>query len=381
MKTAFQAFFKQRTTWIGVGAAVMFQLVFGLVWMTGYDGVSDRMNELKAAIVADPQAAPIVQTLANQLPIEIVPMEQLQAAQDALQSRDIQMILHLQMVSNADANGGAMPKIQLTTYINEANASMLKSMMTSISAKVEEGLSHAQLQQAAAASGNEALAALLQSTSVDAQTVVLNEAGGMNRQMIPLMMVLASYVGAMLMALNLEQSAQAVAPAIGRWRRFIVRVIMNLSTAIVVSAFGTSLVALLGGAISGGAWQLFAFQTVLVAVFMFTAQMFVLLFGQGGMVFNIILLSVQLVTSGAMVARPLLSNGYRVVSDWLPATYGVDGIMNILFGGTGTSADMSALLTIGLIVLIVGAAAVAIRRDHTSVEQSSRLEAAPSTMS
>lgn len=381
MKTAFQAFFKQRTTWIGVGAAVMFQLVFGLVWMTGYDGVSDRMNELKAAIVADPQAAPIVQTLANQLPIEIVSMEQLQAAQDALQARDIQMILHLQMVSNADANGGAMPKIQLTTYINEANASMLKSMMTSISAKVEEGLSHAQLQQAAAASGNEALAALLQSTSVDAQTVVLNEAGGMNRQMIPLMMVLASYVGAMLMALNLEQSAQAVAPAIGRWRRFIVRVIMNLSTAIVVSAFGTSLVALLGGAISGGAWQLFAFQTVLVAVFMFTAQMFVLLFGQGGMVFNIILLSVQLVTSGAMVARPLLSNGYRVVSDWLPATYGVDGIMNILFGGTGTSADMSALLTIGLIVLIVGAAAVAIRRDHTSVEQSSTLEAAPSTMS
>lgn len=381
MKTAFQAFFKQRTTWIGVGAAVMFQLVFGLVWMTGYDGVSDRMNELKAAVVADPQAAPIVQTLANQLPIEIVPMQQLQAAQDALQARDIQMILHLQMVMNADANGAAMPKIQLTTYINEANASMLKSMMTSISAKVEEGLSYAQLQQAAAASGNEALAALLQSTSVDAQTVVLNEAGGMNRQMIPLMMVLASFVGAMLMALNLEQSAQAVAPVIGRWRRFIVRVIMNLSTAIVVSAFGTSLVALLGGAISGGAWQLFAFQTVLVLIFMFTAQMFVLLFGQVGMVFNIILLSVQLVTSGAMVARPLLSNGYRVVSEWLPATYGVDGIMNILFGGSGTLADMNALLTIGLIVLIVGAAAVAIRRDHTSVKQSSTLEAAPSTIS
>lgn len=380
MKAAFQAFFTQRTTWVGVGAAILFQLVFGLVWMTGYDGVNDRMNELKVAVVADEQTAFIMQSLATQLPVEIVPMPQLQAAQDALQARDIQMILHLQMAIT-EVGSAPIPKVQLTTYINEANASMLRSIMTSISAKVEQGLSQAQLQQAAAATGNAALMTLQQTSSVDAKTVILNEAGGMSRQMIPLMMVLASYVGAMLMALNLDQSAQAVAGQIGRWRRFIVRVIMSIGTAVVVSTCGTSLVALLGGAVSGGAWSLFGFQALMVAVFMLTAQMFVLLFGQGGMVFNIVLLSLQLVTSGAMVARPLLSNGYQVVSEWLPATYSVDGIMNIMFGGSGTSTDISALLTIGLVALGIGAAAVGIRREAKYTEKSSSLEPAQGTIS
>ncbi|WP_156807447.1 hypothetical protein [Effusibacillus pohliae] len=31
--------------------ALMFQVVFGVVWMTGYDGVSDNVKKLKIAVV------------------------------------------------------------------------------------------------------------------------------------------------------------------------------------------------------------------------------------------------------------------------------------------------------------------------------------------
>jgi uncharacterized phage infection (PIP) family protein YhgE len=83
------------------------------------------------------------------------------------------------------------------------------------------------------------------------------------------------------------------------------------------------------------------------------------------MLFNIILLSVQLVTSGAMVPRELLSGFYRRVSDFLPATYAVEGNMNLMFGGPGLANSSWALVWIMLASIVLGVFAVAIRNAAT----------------
>ncbi|KEQ21566.1 hypothetical protein ET33_37050, partial [Paenibacillus tyrfis] len=77
-----------------------------------------------------------------------------------------------------------------------------------------------------------------------------------------------------------------------------------------------------------------------------------LLFGMSGMLMNILLLSVQLVTSGAMMPRELLSAFYLRLGESLPAFYAVEGSMDILFGGTGTGASAVSLLA--FIVLSAG---------------------------
>lgn len=46
-----RSFFKISETYIGIAAAIAFQLIFFTVWMTAYDGVTERTGNLKVAIV------------------------------------------------------------------------------------------------------------------------------------------------------------------------------------------------------------------------------------------------------------------------------------------------------------------------------------------
>lgn len=122
---------------------------------------------------------------------------------------------------------------------------------------------------------------------------------------------------------------------------------------------------MLGGHIKLGFLSLWGFQTLFVGAFLFLAQLFVLIFGTAGMVFNIILLSLQLVTSGALVPRDLLLDFFYSIGRYLPATYAVEGNMNILFGGTTLSHDLWALCWIIFMVILLGMATVAMKREKT----------------
>ncbi|MGG4043143.1 hypothetical protein [Bacillus smithii] len=50
MKTL-KGFFKHSETFIGILTAFVFLLIFFCVWMTAYDGVTDRVNQLKVGLV------------------------------------------------------------------------------------------------------------------------------------------------------------------------------------------------------------------------------------------------------------------------------------------------------------------------------------------
>lgn len=80
--------------------------------------------------------------------------------------------------------------------------------------------------------------------------------------------------------------------------------------------------------------SIYFFQAVMYLAFLSLAQVFVIAFGNLGMVFNICALSLQLVTSGVLVPKTMLSEGYKQVAAMLPATYGADGYYTIIFGGS-----------------------------------------------
>lgn len=70
------------------------------------------------------------------------------------------------------------------------------------------------------------------------------------------------------------------------------------------------------------------FRAIMTKLFRFLAisQVFVMLFGNRGMIFNVALTATQLVSSGAIVPRELLPNFYQKLGDLLPATYSVNSI-------------------------------------------------------
>ncbi|CAM5592585.1 ABC-2 type transporter transmembrane domain-containing protein OS=Lysinibacillus sphaericus OX=1421 GN=LS41612_14120 PE=4 SV=1 [Lysinibacillus sphaericus] len=112
-------------------------------------------------------------------------------------------------------------------------------------------------------------------------------------------------------------------------------------------------------------YSLFIFSKRLCfGAFLCLAQVFVILFGNLGMIFNICALSLQLVTSGVLVPNAMLSDFYHRVASLLPATYGADGYYTIIFGGNTESliSNSSALGMIIVVTLAIAIIAVALKK-------------------
>jgi len=372
MGQVLKAFFAMPTTMVGIATAALFQLIFSVVWMTGYDGVNDHANQLRVAVVNEDAGfgAAVADALAKQLPFQVEAVSDLADAQTRLNERDVQMVVHIPGDFSAAASSPDA-RATLHYYINESNPATIKNMMASAASQVtttvnamaaangvKAALVQMQLPEAQAGAMAEGL-----TTRVESNVVYSNPVASLASQMVPMMMVLASYVGSMLLAMNLEQSSMALASRYSKWRRFGARQLINAGTAVLVGLFGVALVTAFGGSPEGGFLQLWGFQTLFLFAFMSTAQIFVLLFGPSGMVFNIILLSAQLVSSGAMVPRELLSDFYRSLGDVMPATYAVEGLMDILFGGPSAAGVSLTLAVLTAVCLAVSAAAVAVRRS------------------
>lgn len=372
MLRALRAFMKNRATWTGILAAFMFQLVFGVVWMTGYDGVTDRTANLKVAVVNEDQemGSLVVDSLGRNLPFGIVTVDLPDQAMNMLNDRDVQMVLHIppDFSSQLQVPGG---QASLKYWINESNPSMIKSIMQSVASQVT-----AAVDKQAIAAGAEAILTPMNVPADRAKEIAAalservvsdirftNPVQGMANQMLPMMMVLASYVGSMIMAMNIQQSSQAIGSAFTAWQKFGARAVINVVSAIVIALFAASLILMLGGQANSGFTALWGFLSLILMSFMFFAQLFLLLFGFAGMLFNITALSAQLVSSGAMVPRELLSGFYRHLGDWLPATYAVEGSMNLLFGGSSPAGPAWLLAAFAAGSLALGAVITALRSD------------------
>ncbi|QAY66876.1 YhgE/Pip domain-containing protein [Paenibacillus protaetiae] len=373
MKQVVKAFMSKPTTMVGIITALMFQIIFSVIWMTAYDGVTDRAKQLHIAVVNEDKqfGTQIADKLVKELPFKMVGLTDLEQAKSELNNRDLQMIVYLpegftQQASAADG------KAAIQYWVNESNPAMIKSIMTGVADQITAEVN----KQAVAVGVQSALSSTIQNTDqaasagnalserVTSELHSMNVVQGMNNQMVPMMMVLASFVGAMIMGMNLEQSTMMVRAQAGRWQIFGVKAVLNIVSAVVVSLVGVSFVTILGGQIDHSQFfQMWMFQGLFLLVFMFVSQMFLSLIGMPGMLFNIMLLSAQLVSSGAIVPRELLSGFYSDLGTLLPATYAVEGIMNVLFGGSSIGGEAGALAVIMAVAVAVTVAAIALKKQ------------------
>ncbi|CAN7763872.1 ABC transporter permease [Paenibacillus sp. LjRoot153] len=385
MKKAIIMYFKKPQTTIAVVVALMAQLIFCVVWMTAYDGVLDRVNHLKIAIVNEDGefGKTIEKQLQSNFPFEIITSTK-EKAMDELMLRDVHLIVTIpEKFGQSLTSPGTQAK--LSYIMNESNPQLTKSVMQTIVTKVTNELNHnvslqgteVALQQLKLPTDQAQRTAQNLLNKVGSEVESLHPVNGMQNQMVSMMLILASYVGAMLMAMNVHQVSETIGALISKWQHFAVRSLLIVFAALLISIVGSSLIASLGGQMESGFGSFWLFHFLTLLTFMFFAQMFLMAMGMAGMFLNMAVLSLQLVTSGTIVPKQMLSGFYQWLGQFLPATYAVEGIMNLQFGGVNTDKDIWTLFVTSLICVIISLVVTILKKQEKSLKVSEASKLAP----
>lgn len=395
-----KSFFKQRETLLGISAAIAFQLIFVIVWLTGYDGVYERTDQFTIGIVNDDSVLgeKITSELKGNNLFQVTMFEELPRAKQELNERNINMLIHLpnKMAERLQANENA----HIDYYINQSVPTLTKQMMETVANKLNEQVNqqvsetiNTQLattipQMIAAKSTNEEIVEKVASqavkmmqenshiTPVKENVIKTNDKEGFVFTMVPLLIVLASYIGAMLISQHLQLSEAKLKSEYTRSSLFIGRQIINILVAISISLLTICLMYLFNIEIDYHFLVLWGFQSILMFSFLALSQVFVMLFGNLGMIFNIALTATQLVSSGAIVPRELLSSFYQGLGSILPATYGVNSYFSLIYGGGNLASDMKYLLIIiaSLLIIAVGGQTVSYLWERLQPQKSSAVK-------
>ncbi|MFF2177663.1 YhgE/Pip domain-containing protein [Lysinibacillus sp. NPDC058147] len=397
-----QALFKIRETYIGIAVTIAFQVIFFCVWMTAYDGVNDRTENLKIGLISEDteMGQQVVNEIKEKLPFTIENYTSLDKAEKALNQRDIHMFIHIPSDFTSQLQAGK--EAEIIYSINQANASIAKNMMDGVAKQLTEEINHniypllqgktidvfsqkfsqLPMEQNTAQQINEAVATTIMSVkdrAIDTTIIKTNNIEEFAANFVPLMVIISSFVGAMVMIMQHQQAAQLVQDTISKWQLFLARQLINIGVAFILPLLTIGLMHLFNISSKVNFLTIYLFQALMFWAFLCLAQAFIVIFGNLGMIFNICALSIQLVTSGVLVPQAMLSDFYNRLAVLLPATYGADGYYTIIFGGN-TDNIMSNCGSLGIIIAVtlgISAMAVALRRSNINNDSE---ESVPATI-
>ncbi|UNT54049.1 YhgE/Pip domain-containing protein [Lysinibacillus capsici] len=392
--TGLQAFLRVRETYIGIVATIAFQLIFFTIWMTAYDGVNERAEQLSIGIVVEDSVMgqQVAHNIKGSIPFAMEHYSSMKKAESALNERKINMIMQIPADFTNQIQAGK--EAEIIYAINQANASVAKNMMEGVAKQLTEEINQAlyPMQQ------NQAVAVFAQqfaqlpfeqdtaqqiTTSVkttvmnvkdhpvDGTIVKTNDVKGFAANFVPFMVIISSFVGAMVMIMQHQEAAQLVQASLSKWQLFLARQLLNVGVAFTLPFITIGLMHLFNIDSQESLLSIYLFQSVMYLAFLSLAQVFVIAFGNMGMIFNICALSLQLVTSGVLVPKTMLSEGYKQVAAMLPATYGADGYYTIIFGGSSDNLlqNSSSLAIIIFVTLAIATLIVTFKPTNDLIEK------------
>ncbi|KOP80428.1 hypothetical protein AMS59_03300 [Lysinibacillus sp. FJAT-14745] len=388
-----QALFKIRETYIGIVITIAFQVIFFFVWMTAYDGVNDRTGNLKIGLISEDteMGQQVVNEIKGKLPFTIKNYTSLDKAEQELNQRDIHMMIHIPSDFTSQLQAGK--EAEIIYSINQANASIAKNMMDGVAKQVTEEINHnlyplqqgktieafsqkfsqLPIAQNTAQLINEAVATTIMSVkdhTIGSTIIKTNNVEEFAMNFVPLMVIISSFVGAMVMIMQHQQAAQLVQDTISKWQLFLARQLINIGVSFTIPLLTIGLMHLFNISSQVNFLTVYLFQALMFWAFLCLAQAFIIIFGNLGMIFNICALSIQLVTSGALVPQAMLSDFYNKLALLLPATYGADGYYTIIFGGS-TDNIISNCGSLGIIIAVtlgISATVVALKKSKAKSE-------------
>jgi uncharacterized phage infection (PIP) family protein YhgE len=316
----------------------------------------------------------IEKEIIKNVPFEIKTYQSIGSAKKDMNHRQLDMVMQIpaHFSSQMQENG----KTEINYFINQANASLAKQIMDGAAKNITQSINqnvYAYKQQLILSNLPEQLGAtvpskelaqnlskniskILESLNIQSvQTSVkkTNNVDGFAATMIPLMIVLASFVGSMIMSLNVNIVSLKLKNKYSKWSIFTSRQVINMGASILLTIITLLFLSIFNIKMNTALFETGTFQILVYFSFLSLTQMFIVIFGPGGMLFNILCLSLQLVTSGVIVPKTMLSSFYQTVGSYLPATYAADGYYTVIFGGESLTPDMIPMLLVSVVTIFV----------------------------
>jgi uncharacterized phage infection (PIP) family protein YhgE len=203
MKSAFFALLKSPNVIIGMITALIFQIVFSVIWLTGYDNITSHTDRLKILVMNQDASVgkQIAQNLTHGLKFRVLQSEDLQDALAQLDQRKVQMVVNIPANFTASLQNPA-EKASVKYSINESNPSMVKSVMQTVADRITESVNE-QSVNSGIQTAMTGMHVPQPQASAMAQALSQRVTGEMNNVhplsnfswiMVPMMLVMASFI-------------------------------------------------------------------------------------------------------------------------------------------------------------------------------------------
>ncbi|MBP2000662.1 hypothetical protein J2Z69_001693 [Paenibacillus shirakamiensis] len=352
-------FMKMTNTKVGLVFGIGLPLLFVLVWMTGYHQATERLDQLRVAVVneAGNAAEAIQKSMISSAPFHMEVVKEAKDPKKVLVDEKYDMLIvipkaFMQEVTQKHSS-------QLSVYVDEGSSSVSRSILEQAADQMSKQIQKGIAQNSKLAAGSEPIEIKT--------TVVASEApSDFATSMVPMILGFITYIGTMTLAIQFNISTQILSKFYSLRRLFLAKQIILLATVLIAPLLITGLT-LLFTETEASFGQMYIFHVLVYAACVSFTQMSFTLLGHVAPLFNTAMIPFQLMTAGNIVPVVMLAPFYRYIGNFLPAPNGVQGFMKLVYTNASIASYVVHLL---LIILVTGGATwLKVMLDKSSKKQ------------
>ena len=360
----FKQFLKTQGAIASIFMGVFYAIAMLGIFLPGYTALPGNMDELKIALVNDDQGeagSQIATQLGESLPFKTIDTDvSNKEALKALEKNEYALVIHIPENFSADAQSGNGTNIDFT--VNEASATMVSSAMQSVVAEINKQLSANFSQQTAQGilmqfNVPEEQAAEMAAKIENAYTgnyIIMNDVpAGMHNNMLPMFITMASYVGAMIAAMQLVGLFRKHRGEVSRVRLFIYVQATALLVGVLAMAVAVGISFGISDVDTAVLWKVALQQILLYMAAFNVCAIPIFLVGEGGMVLNIPILLMQTIANGATMPRDMMYAPYEWFSYITPMYHSVNSYFAVMFGSVSPAPHIWGLVAVFAGALVI----------------------------
>jgi uncharacterized phage infection (PIP) family protein YhgE len=378
---------KNKLFLLGLFVPILFQLVYFSFAIPAVNSGDTGVFNLKIAIVNEDTVMgnQIAGQLAKTLPFKTELSSNLDNSLEDMDNGDCNMVIRIPGDFTATLQQG---NAQISYYINQAAPSMTKQLMETTAKSINQTLNDNAFNTIKETITQNSLASLsktglptatvesignafgqafgaLKSSPIYGDIQKVHISDGFVKTALPLFIFLTYFVGGVILAITHSQAFKAVSGQVSRGKLYLTSLIINIVYSLVIPGIIIAFIAGFNISFNQGLFATWMLLSVGLITFI---SLFEMLFSWLGLIgtglFVLILFPLQLVSSGLIYAREMLPAFYRVIGDYLPATYFGGGILNITYGAS-LSWNIGILLLMAVIFIVVSALALLKKTKNT----------------
>lgn len=337
----FKNMMKIPQTKIGLVFAIFVPVFFMIVWMTGYNHATERLDELNVGIVNEDGTASkaLEEQIAKSSPFHIMSNSGFEKAKEQLDKGNYAMLIVIPAKFAEEMGSG---NGELTFYVNEANSQVAVSMMEKAASEISANIGvH---------------------SGVKADIVKTNEVHNFAASMLPMIFGFITYIAVMTMNIQFNLVSQIMKKHNSKWQIFWSRQLLLIIVALVVPTIIVSL-AVSFQDVAAPYWKLWLFHVLTAAACISFTQMSFSLFGNAGPLFNVAMVPLQLMTAGNIIPANMLAPFYQHFGAFLPASNGVQGFTKLIYTGDSVSSFAVNLVLILIVTFAITVIRLAAQKE------------------